>query len=199
MMKDFRKKTKNLIKLLVRQNNLKLYTLKISLGECSETDFETICNLLLEIWRKMYVNHTSIFFSYFEGFTRELIIEIDGEVCRPFLFFVLFASNKKLQLLSKLKNLALFSVFKALKILDSKSVISMKDFDNVIVPLEEVPEKHYEKVLDDLMKPCIRVINHNERLEELLEVYQYNRQLCSRGGIVSKRNLERNVSLEIER
>ena len=76
MMKDFRKKTKNLIKLLVRQNNLKLYTLKISLGECSETDFETICNLLLEIWRKMYVNHTSIFFSHFEGFTRELIIEI---------------------------------------------------------------------------------------------------------------------------
>lgn len=199
MMKDFRKKTKNLIKLLVRQNNLKLYTLKISLGECSETDFETICNLLLEIWRKMYVNHTSIFFSHFEGFTRELIIEIDGEVCRPFLFFVLFASNKKLQLLSKLKNLALFSVFKALKILDSKSVISMKDFDNVIVPLEEVPEEHYEKVLDDLMKPCIRVINHNEKLEELLEVYQYNRQLCSRGGIVSKRNLERNVSLEIGR
>ena len=199
MMKDFRKKTKNLIKLLVRQNNLKLYTLKMSLGECSETDFETICNLLLEIWRKMYVNHTSIFFSYFEGFTRELIIEIDGEVCRPLLFIVLFASNKKLQLLSKLKNLALFSVFKALKILDSKSVISMKDFDNVIVPLEEVPEEHYEKVLDDLMKPCIRVINHNERLEELLEVYQYNRQLCSRGGIVSKRNLERNVSLEIER
>lgn len=199
MMKDFRKKTKNLIKLLVRQNNLKLYTLKISLGECSETDFETICNLLLEIWRKMYVNHTSIFFSHFEGFTRELIIEIDGKVCRPFLFFVLFASNKKLQLLSKLKNLALFSVFKALKILDSKSVISMKDFDNVIVPLEEVPEQNYEKILDDLMKPCIRVINHNEKLEELLEVYQYNRQLCSRGGIVSKRNLERNVSLEIER
>lgn len=199
MMKDFRKKTKNLIKLLVRQNELKLYTLKISLGECSEADFETICNLLLEIWRKMYVNHTSIFFSHFEGFTRELIIEIDGEVCRPFIFFVLFASNKKLQLLSKLKNLALFSVFKALKILDSKSVISMKDFDNVIVPLEEVPEEQYEKVLDDLMKPCIRVINHNEKLEELVEVYQYNRQLCSRGGIVSKRNLERNISLEIER
>ena len=199
MMKDFRKKTKNLIKLLVRQNELKIYTLKISLGECSETDFESICNLLLEIWRKMYVNHTSIFFSHFEGFTRELIIEIDGEICRPFLFFVLFASSKKLQLLSKLKNLALFSVFKALKILDSKSVISMKDFDNVIVPLEVVPEENYEKVLDDLMKPCIRVINHNEKLEELLEVYQYNRQLCSRGGIVSKRNLERNVSLEIER
>lgn len=128
-----------------------------------------------------------------------MIIEIDGEVCHPFLFFVLFASNKKLQLLSKLKNLALFSVFKALKILDSKSVISMKDFDNVIVPLEEVPEEYYEKVLDDLMKPCIRVINHNEKLEELLEVYQYNRQLCSRGGIVSKRNLQRNVSLEQER
>ena len=77
--------------------------------------------------------------------------------------------------------------------------ISMKDFDNVIVPLEEVPEENYEKVLDDLMKPCIRVVNHNQKLEELLEVYQYNRQLCSRGGIVSKRNLERNVSLEIER
>ena len=87
MMKDFRKKTKNLIKLLVRQNELKLYTLKISLGECSEADFETICNLLLEIWRKMYVNHTSIFFSYFEIMSRQ---SYENKHYRPNDFMVVF-------------------------------------------------------------------------------------------------------------
>lgn len=199
MTKDFRKRTKNLIKRLVKEKGLKLYTMKISIGECSENDFTVICNLLLQMWRKMYINQSSIFFSHFSGFTRELIIEIDGEVCRPYLYFILFASKSQFPLLYKLKNLALFSVFKALKILDSRKELSIKDFDKVIVPLEEIPPKQYDKVLDDLMRPCVRVINRNERLEELVDMYQYNRQLCSRGGIVSKKNLERNVSLDIER
>ena len=54
----------------------------------------------------------------------------------------------------------------------------------------------YDKVLDNLMLPSVRVINPNEEIEELVQTYQYNRQFCSRGGIVSKKNLERNVSLE---
>ncbi|MBR1640637.1 MAG: hypothetical protein IJ688_14780 [Treponema sp.] len=197
MMKDFRKKTKERMEKLVKEKGLKLYTMKIFIGECSESNFETICNFLIEMWRKMYVNHSSIFFSHFAGFTRELIIEIDGNICRPYLFFVLFANKNNLPTLAKLKNLAFFSVLRTNNLIDRFDARQV--YDKVIVPLEEVPPEQYDKILDDLMNPCVRVINPNERLEELVEMYQYNRQLCSRGGIVSKKNLERNVSLEQER
>lgn len=196
MTKDFRIKTKNRIKKLVREKGLKLFTVKVFLGECSESNFETVCNLLLEIWRKMYINHSSILFSHFAGFTRELIIEIDGDIIRPYLYLILFASKSNLPSLTKLHNLALFSAFKALKILELKNNLTVKDFEKLIVPLDEVSNVNYNKVLDDLMLPCIRIINPNQEIEELLKMYQYNRQLCSRGGIVSKKNLERNVSYE---
>ena len=195
MNKDFRKKTKNNIKMLVKEKQLKLYTMKISLGICSKTDYETICDLLLDLWHRINWNR-SVFSHWFLGFTRELIIEIDGELIRPYLYFILFASRANIPELVKLKNLALFSVFRASKIVESKRKLSFDDLNKVIVPLEEVPEEHYEKVIDDLMLSCIRVINPNEEIEELVQTYQYNRQLCSRGGIVSKKNLERNVSLE---
>ena len=71
-------------------------------------------------------------------------------------------------------------------------------YNKILIPLEEVSKEDYGKVLDDLMLPCIRVINQNRELEDLLDMYQYNKQLCSRGGIVSRQNLERNVSLGME-
>lgn len=195
MNKDFRKKTKNLIKQLVKEKHLRLYIMKISLGACSKDDYETICDLLLNLWGRINWNR-SFFARLFSGFTRELIIEIDGEIIRPYLYFILFAKKVNMPEVMKLKNMALFSVFRASKILESKHNLSFEDFNKIIVPLEEVPEEQYEKVIDDLMLPCIRIINPNEEIEELLNMYQYNRQLCSRGGIVSKKNLERNVSLK---
>ena len=195
MNKDFRKKTKNLIKQLVRDKHLKLYTMKISLGNCSKTDFETICDLLLNIWQRINWNR-SVFSRLFVGFTRELIIEIDGEDIRPYLYFVLFANNANMPEIMKIKNMALFSVFRATKILEAKRNLVYEDFNKIIVPLEEIPETMYGTVLDNLLLPCIRVNKHNQEIEELVDMYQYNRQLCSRGGIVSKKNLERNVSLE---
>ena len=198
MNKDFRKKTKNLIKKLVREKHLRLYTMKISLGNCSKTDYETICELLLNIWEKIHWNR-SLFARLFAGFTRELIIEIDGEVIRPYLYLVLFADKPDLPELLKLKNLALFSVFRASKILESNRNLVYEDFSRIIVPVEEVSEGLYDKILEDLLLPCIRVISPNKEIEELVNTWQYNRQLCSRGGIVSKKNLERNVSLEHER
>lgn len=195
MNKDFRKKSKNLIKRLVKEKDLKLYTMKISLGECTKTDYEIICDLLLNIWQKINWNR-SVFARLFLGFTRELIIEIDGEVIRPYLYFVLFANKAKVIEIMKLKNLALFSVFRASKILEAQRNLTYEDFNKIIVPIEEVSENLYDKTLDNLLKPCVRVMNPNLEIEELLIMYQYNRQLCSRGGIVSKKNLERNVSLE---
>lgn len=195
MNKDFRKKSKNLIKRLVKEKDLKLYTMKISLGECTKTDYEIICDLLLNIWQKINWNR-SVFARLFLGFTRELIIEIDGEIIRPYLYFVLFANKSNGIEIMKLKNLALFSVFRASKILEAQRNLTYEDFNKIIVPIEELSENLYDRILDDLLKPCIRVIKPNQEIEELLKMYQYNRQLCSRGGIVSKRNLERNVSLE---
>ena len=81
MTKDFRKKTKNLMKKLVKEKNLILYKLKIAMGECSKDDVITMCDFLLACWKKMYNNHHSIFFKWFSGFTRELIIEIDLKEC----------------------------------------------------------------------------------------------------------------------
>ena len=72
-----------------------------------------------------------------------------------------------------------------------------KFYNDILIPLEEIPQENYGEVIDELMLPCIRVINSNDELEELLTVYQYNKQLCSRGGIVSNKNLERNVSLDM--
>lgn len=198
MNKDFRKKDKNLIKKLVREKHLKLYTMKISLGSCSKTDYETICELLLNIWEKIHWNR-SLFARLFAGFARELIIEIDTEVIRPYLYLLLFADKPDMPELLKLKNLALFSVFRASKILESNRNLVYEDFSRIIVPVEEVSEGLYDKILDDLLLPCIRVISPDKEIEEMVNIWQYNRQLCSRGGIVSKKNLERNVSLEQER
>ena len=195
MNKDFRKKTKNIIKQLVRDKHLKLYTMKISLGSCSKSDYETVCDLLLSIWQRINWNR-SVFARLFAGFTRELIIEIDGDTIRPYLYFILFAKNQNMPEIMKIRNLALFSVFRASKILESKRNLVYEDFNKIIVPVEDVPENMYGTVLDDLLLPCIRSINPNPELEELLNIYQYNRQLCSRGGIVSKMNLERSVSFE---
>lgn len=195
MTKDFRKKTQNLIKRLVKEKKLKLFKLKISYGTCTKLDVISICDFLLETWRKMYCNHHSIFFKWFSGFTRELIVEIDGEMCRPYLQFILFADKTNLPTLENLKNLIFFGFLKMNKVTDKKSF--EKIYNDILIPLEEIPQESYEKVLDELMLPCIRVINSNVELEELLDMYQYNKQLSSRGGIVSNKNLERNVSLDM--
>lgn len=195
MTKDFRKRTKNLIKKLVKEKQLKIYKMKISMGECSKLDINLICDYLLDMWRKMYNNHHSIFFKWFAGFTRELIIEIDGEVCRPYLQFLLFADKKNLPSLANLQNLLFFGFLKMNKITEKTSF--EKIYNNVLIPLEEIKPELYNRVIDDLMLPCIRIIQPNTELEEIIDMYQYNKQLCSRGGIISKKNLERNVSLEI--
>ncbi|MCM1322214.1 MAG: hypothetical protein NC041_06875 [Bacteroides sp.] len=193
MTKDFTKKSKNLIKKLVNEKGLKLFTMKICFGECTKFDLIAICDFLLANWLKMRRNRYSIFFKWFAGFTRELIIEIDGEVCRPYLYLLLFANNQNLPFLMELKSLAFLSFVKTFKVTEEICR------GNVKVPLEEIAAEDYEKVIDDLMLPCIRVIKSNAELEELLKNYQYNKQLCSRGGIISRKNLERDVALDFER
>lgn len=196
MTKNFTKKTKNLIKRLVKEKKLKLFKMKIQMGECSKDDVITMCDFLLQCWKKMYNNQHSIFIKWFAGFTRELIIEIDGEICRPYLHFILFANKINLPTLSTLKSLAFFGFLKMNKITEKQSF--EKIYNDILIPLEEIPIEDYNKTIDDLMLPCIRVKKSNYELEALLEMYQYNKQLCSRGGIVSRKNLERNVSLGME-
>jgi len=189
MTKNFRKKDRNLIKKVVREKRLKLFTMRIYLGEYSKCDVIEICEFLLRNWSRMYHNHYSIFFKWFLGFVRELIVEIDGEVCRPYLHFLFFADRRNLPFLAELKNLAFISFLKTFR--------ASERTDNLKVPLEEVALEDYEKVIDDLLLPCIRVLKSNSELEELLEVYQYGKQLCSRGGIVSRKKLERDITLEL--
>lgn len=196
MTKNFTKKTKNLIKKLVKEKNLKLYKMKISMGECFKEDIIEMCDFLLECWKKMYNNQHSIFVKWFAGFTRELIIEIDGEICRPYLLFILFGNKTNLPTLATLKKLAFFGFLKTNKITEKRSF--EKIYNDILIPLEEVAAEDYSRTIDNLMLPCIRIKNPNPDLEALLEMYQYNKQLCSRGGIVSRKNLERNVSLEME-
>lgn len=191
MTKNFRKKDSNLIKKLVRNKDLRLFTMRIYLGECSKCDVIEICEFLLRNWIKMYHNRYSIFFKWFVGFIRELIVEIDGETCRPYLYLLLFASRQKLPLLTELKNLAFISFLKTFRASDK--------IETLKVPLEEVSAEDYEKVIDELLLPCTRVIKSNPELEELLDTYQYGKQLCSRGGILSRKNLERNVALGLEK
>ncbi len=197
MTKDFKKKTKEKIKQLVKKMDLKLFTMKISFGKCTESDFESTCNLLLEVWRKMSTRHYSLIYNYFLGFTRELIFEIDGETLRPFLYILFFADKKKLANIMKLKSHSFLSVVKASCLLDMNRELTIQDIMNYCnVSFDEVPAELYDKVIDDLLLPCIRIIKENKQLEELVDTYQYNKQICSRSGIVSRKNLERNVSLE---
>lgn len=191
MTKNFRKKDRNLIKRLVRNKDLRLFTMRIYLGECSKCDVIEMCEFLLRNWTKMYHNRYSIFFKWFVGFVRELIVEIDGETCRPYLYLLLFANRRNLPLLTELKNLAFISFLKTFRASDKTEALK--------VPLEEVAAEDYEQVIDDLLLPCVRAMKSNPELEELLDIYQYGRQLCSRGGIVSRKNLERDVALGLEK
>jgi hypothetical protein len=204
MTKNFRKKTKNLMKKIVREIGLKMYKMKIYIGECSKDDVITICDFLLDMWLRITGNHLNVFFRYFAGYTRELIIEIDGEVARPYLYFNLFADKKNMPKIEQLRKIAFFSLIKInssgvnLVTYESGKPEYKKGFE-IAIPVEETPPEQYDQVLDNLMLPCIRVIKENKELEELLDSYQYNKQLCSRGGIMSRKNLECNVALEMER
>ena len=204
MTKNFRKKTKNLMKKIVRERGLKMYKMKIYIGECSKDDVITICDFLLDMWLRITGNHMNVFFRYFAGYTRELIIEIDGEVARPYLYFNLFADKKNMPKIEQLRKIAFFSLIKInssgvnLVTYESGKPEYKKGFE-IAIPVEEIPPEQYDQVLDNLMLSCIRVIKENKELEELLDSYQYNKQLCSRGGIMSRKNLERNVALEMER
>lgn len=194
MTKNFRKKTKEMVKKLVKEKNLKLYTMKIFLGDCSKDTVIEMSDFLINMWLKICKNHFNIFFKWFCGWTRELIIEIDGDVCRPYLFFILFADRKTAEKIESLKKLNYYAFLMWIRIAMQRNLER-----NSFAPLEEVPQEQYDKVLDDLMLPCLRVIRSNPEIEEMLEMYQYNRQLCSRGGIVSRRNLERTGALDVER
>lgn len=204
MTKNFRKKTKLLMKQIVKKKNLKLFKLKIYIGKCSIENVISTCDFLLDLWLKIARNHLNVFFKYFAGYTRELIIEIDGEVCSPYLYFILFAESKKLPEIEQLRKIAFFSLIRFvpkgnnLLTFEHGKPECKEDID-IAIPVEKIPPEEYEKILDDLMLPCIRVINPNQELEELLDMYQYNKQLCSRGGIMSKKNLERNVALVVGR
>ena len=57
MTKNFRKKTKNLMKKIVREIGLKMYKMKIYIGECSKDDVITICDFLLDMWLRITGNH----------------------------------------------------------------------------------------------------------------------------------------------
>lgn len=187
MTKDFRKKNTSLIKNLIKEKNMKLFRMKIYIGNCSKENIIPTCDFLLEMWHKMIRNHLNIFFKWFRGFTRELIVEIDGETCRPYLSVLLLADKKTAMGLPRLQSLALVAWLRI-------SMQSNFDVEKDIVPLEEIPENEYGKVIDDLLLPCIRVNKQNNELEELLEIYQYGKQLCSRGGILSRKNLEYSIA-----
>ena len=189
MTKDFRIKTKDKIKLLVKEKDLKLFRMRIYIGECTGDDVIQTCNFLLNMWHKMMKNHLNIFFKWFLGFTRELIVEIDGETCRPYLLLLLFADRNEAPKLAKLQSWALAAWLRI-------SMVEGFDVTKDIIPLEEIPVSQYDSVIDDLMLPCIRIITHNPDLEEKLFVWQYDKQLCSRGGLISRKNLERNVALD---
>ncbi len=181
MRRTFCRKEKDAIKRLVKKMDLNLYRIRFSIGNCEISDVIDTCDFLLEKWDRIVHNRRGFFFTFFLGLVRELVIEVRGETCKPYLQFLCFADKRKTRSeKEKIRYLAFLSWIKttrATKILQP-------------VAVEEIPAEHADKVLDELTLPCVRVIKPNAELEELLNSYQYSKRLCSRSGIVSVKNLE---------
>lgn len=161
---------------------MEVYRIRFSLGSCDMGDVIDTCDFLLEKWDRIVHNRRGFFFTFFLGLVRELVIEVRGETCKPYLQLLCFADKSKTRSeKEKIRYLAFLSWIRTTRATRISQPVAM----------EEIPTKDADKVLDELMLPCVRVIRPNAELEELLNLYQYSRRLCSRSGIVSAKNLER--------
>ena len=188
-------KEKERIKRIVRMKGLDLYRIKISITECSQDNMLEIAEYMLTMWAKLSHNRAqrSSFFQIFAGLIRELVFEVDGEVCTPILCLLCFADRKKFERERiDLREIALLSWTAWTK---ATRALPLGD----PVKVEKIPDDEVMKVLDSLTMPCIKILNPNPEMEETLRMFSYNRHLCSRSGIVSSKALERNVALGLER
>lgn len=184
--RTFCKKEKDAIKRLVKKMDLELYRIRFCIGNCEAGDVTAVCDFLLEMWNKIVHNRRGFFFTFFLGLVRELVIEVKGENCVPYLQLLCFAEKKKTRTEKEIKYLAFLSWIKVTR----TAQVSQPTV------VEEIPSENVVNVLDELMLPCIRINRPNKELEELLNSYQYHRRLCSRSGIVSVKNLEYYSDLE---
>lgn len=186
MTKNFRKSEKEKIKRLAKRLGLELYRIRISLGECSEDEAVEILEFLHRTWLRISANRLNVFFKFFSGLIRELLVDVKGDVCEPYLQLLCFADKNKY----KEERVALRNfVFMAW--------ININRMDSVPdgIATERIPDDEIGKAIDDLMLPWIRG-DASESLKEFLDAWQYNRQLCSRSGIVSRKSLERQTGME---
>ncbi len=190
MTKNFKIKEKEKIKRLAKKMDLEVYRIRISLGECSSQNVVEIMDFLLDRWARISANRLNVFFKWFLGLIRELRVDVMGDVCKPYLQLLCFADKRKFaeerKLLQKFVFLAWINLNKMDRIPDGIST-------------EGIEADSLDKTIDELILPWVRIVKANEEIEALLDAYQYNKQLCSRSGIVSRRNLERLLSRDFER
>lgn len=185
--RTFCKKEKEVIKRLVKKMDLELYRIRFSIGKCETSDVVVACDFLLERWNRIVRNRRGFFFTFFLGLARELVVEVRGGTCEPYLQLLCFADRKKaLAEKEKIRYLAFLSWIRATRAAQIRQPVAV----------EWIPEEKVDKALDELMLPCVRVIRPNAELEEILDSYQYHRRLCSRSGIVSAKSLERYSEME---
>ena len=190
MTKNFRAKEKEEIKRLVKKMNWELYRIRISLGRCSSQNVVEVMDFLLDRWSLISANRLNVFFKWFLGLIRELRVDVRGDVCEPYLQLLCFADKQKFAEERELLNRFVFLAW-----------INLNKMDRIPdgISTEKIKADMIENVLDELLLPCVQILEPNEELEELLDTYQYNKQLCSRSGIVSRKNLERMMSSGIGR
>lgn len=187
MRKTFLRKEKERIKRLAEKMDLELYRIKFSIGKCDMGNVIAACDFLLERWDKIVHNRRGFLFTSFLGLVRELVIEVRGEICEPYLQLLCFADKRNARAeKEKIRYLAFLSWIRTTRAAQvSRPVV-----------VERIPEECMDTVLDELMLPCVRVTRPNAELEELLNLYQYHRRLCSRSGIVSAKGMERRSDME---
>lgn len=95
MRRTFCKKEKDAIKRLVKKMDLELYRIRFCIGNCEAGDVTAVCDFLLEMWNKIVHNRRGFFFTFFLGLVRELVIEVKGENCVPYLQLLCFAEKKE--------------------------------------------------------------------------------------------------------
>ncbi len=187
MRRTFLRKEKERIKWLAKKMDLELYRIKFSIGKCDVGNVVAACDFLLERWDRIIHNRRGFLFTSFLGLVRELVIEVRGEICEPYLQLLCFADKRNARAeKEKIRYLAFLSWIRTTR----AAQISQP------VMVEHIPEECMDRILDELMLPCVRVIKPNAELEELLNLYQYHRRLCSRSGIVSVKNLEPRNDME---
>ncbi|MDE6246200.1 MAG: hypothetical protein K2M50_11165 [Treponemataceae bacterium] len=190
MTKSFKIREKEKIKRLVKKMDLEVYRIKISLGQCSSQNVVETMDFLLDRWGRISANRLNVFFKWFLGLVRELRVDVMGDVCEPYLLLLCFADKRKFaeerRLLNKFVFLAWINLNKMDRIPDG-------------ICTERIEPDRVDCIIDELLLPWVCIAEGNEELEALLEVYQYNKQVCSRSGIVSRRSLEQSISMDFER